>query len=66
MMSSSEIQRISLSGTKIVTPTGHIELEDWESEEEKEEKIESEATTTLNAENSDAAADKHKGEEEKK
>lgn len=29
MMSSSEVQRISLSATKIVTPTGMIDVEDW-------------------------------------
>uniref|UniRef100_A0A182PZT4 Lethal giant larvae homologue 2 domain-containing protein n=1 Tax=Anopheles farauti TaxID=69004 RepID=A0A182PZT4_9DIPT len=29
MMSSSEVQRISLSATKIVAPTGMIEVEDW-------------------------------------
>ncbi|XP_050095822.1 lethal(2) giant larvae protein-like [Anopheles aquasalis] len=45
MMSSSEVQRISLSGTKIVTPTGMIDVEDWsapvggdaDQEEEEEE-----------------------------
>ncbi|XP_058062000.1 lethal(2) giant larvae protein isoform X1 [Anopheles bellator] len=29
MMSSSEVQRISLSATRTVTPTGMIEVEDW-------------------------------------
>lgn len=73
MMSSSEIQRISLSGRKMVTPTGHIELEDWDSDDDKEEKTEAgeentsvEATTTMNAENGDAAMDKNKGKGEKK
>uniref|UniRef100_A0A2M3Z2P4 Lethal(2) giant larvae protein n=1 Tax=Anopheles braziliensis TaxID=58242 RepID=A0A2M3Z2P4_9DIPT len=43
MMSSSEVQRISLSATKIVTPTGMIDVEDWsapvdgEPEQEEEE-----------------------------
>lgn len=70
MMSSSEIQRISLSGSKIVMPTGHIELEDWDSEDDKEEKTEdgdenttAEATTPTTAENGDVS-EKHKGREE--
>lgn len=33
MMSSSEIQRITLSATKIVKPTGSIELEEWDNDE---------------------------------
>ena len=32
MMSSSEVQRITLSATKIVSPNGGIDLEEWEDE----------------------------------
>lgn len=69
MMSSSEIQRISLSGRKIVMPTGHIELEDWDSEEgeekteEADENSTAEATTPITVENGDLA-EKHKGKKE--
>ncbi|XP_058450034.1 lethal(2) giant larvae protein [Malaya genurostris] len=34
MMSSSEVQRITLSTSKIISPTGFIELEDWSQAEE--------------------------------
>ncbi|XP_055585655.1 lethal(2) giant larvae protein [Uranotaenia lowii] len=41
MMSSSEVQRITLSTTKIVTPVGFIELEDWSHQvEEDAEEVE--------------------------
>jgi hypothetical protein len=35
-MSSSEIQRITLSAKKIVSPSGGIDVEQWEDEEEEE------------------------------
>lgn len=35
MMSSSEIQRITLSAKKIVSPNGGIDVEQWEDEEEE-------------------------------
>lgn len=66
MMSSSEVQRITLSGRKIVSPTGSIDLEDWddddddESEKADENKTEDgdenttmEATTPISAANSE-------------
>lgn len=37
MMSSSEVQRITLSTSKIVSPTGYIELEDWSHEQDETE-----------------------------
>ncbi|XP_053682563.1 lethal(2) giant larvae protein [Sabethes cyaneus] len=40
MMSSSEVQRITLSTSKIVSPTGFIELEDWTHTEEDDEGVE--------------------------
>jgi len=68
MMSSSEIQRISLSGRKIVLPAGHVELEDWEDDDEKDEKTEegdenstAEAMTPISAANSETAVNKEKG-----
>lgn len=63
MMSSSEVQRITLSGKKIVSPTGAIDLEDWDddgSEKADENKTEDgdenttmEATTPISAANSE-------------
>lgn len=46
MMSSSEVQRITLSTSKIVSPTGFIELEDWSQseQEETEQGVEAEET----------------------
>lgn len=45
-MSSSEVQRITLSTSKIVSPTGYIELEDWSQteQEEPEQAVEAEET----------------------
>lgn len=67
-MSSSEIQRISLSGRKIVLPAGQVELEDWEDDDEKDEKTEegdenstAEAMTPISAANSETAVNKEKG-----
>jgi lethal(2) giant larvae protein len=64
MMSSSEVQRITLSGKKIVSPNGAIDLEDWDddntSERADENKTEDgdenttiEATTPISAANSE-------------
>ena len=62
MMSSSEVQRITLSGKKIVSPNGCIELEEWDEDEEDEkadktedgdENTTMEATTPISAANSD-------------
>jgi hypothetical protein len=36
MMSSSEIQRITLSATKLVVPNGSIDLEEWDDDRESE------------------------------
>lgn len=73
MMSSSEVQRITLSGKKIVSPNGSIELEDWDDDDDEvsekayEQKTEDgdenttmEATTPISAANSDAAINKGK------
>lgn len=55
MLSSSELQRITLSASKIVSATGAIELEDWDEEAEEVDEDETE----------DKAADeKSKTEEE--
>lgn len=35
MMSSSEVQRITLSAKKIVSPNGSIDLEEWEDDEDE-------------------------------
>lgn len=73
MMSSSEIQRITLSATKIVSPNGSVDLEDWDEDEEDEsmkvdqktddgeENTTMEATTPLSAANSDLAVNYQKG-----
>lgn len=65
MMSSSEIQRITLSAKKIVSPTGSIDLEEWEDDVVDEQKTEDgdenttvEATTPISAANSDLAVNK--------
>lgn len=62
MMSSSEVQRITLSGKKIVSPNGSIDLEDWDEDDENENKTEDgdenttvEATTPISAANSENA-----------
>jgi hypothetical protein len=66
MMSSSEIQRITLSGKKIVSPSGSIDLEDWDEDDESEkaddiktedgdENTTVEATTPISAANSETA-----------
>jgi hypothetical protein len=66
MMSSSEVQRITLSAKKIVSPSGSIDLEEWEEEDESEKADENktedgdenttiEATTPISAANSETA-----------
>lgn len=56
MMSSSEVQRISLSATKIVAPNGMIDVEDWSapidgaSTEEDNEQQDQQAQETMQAE----------------
>lgn len=42
MLSSSELQRITLSASKIVSATGAIELEDWDEEAEEVDEDETE------------------------
>lgn len=72
MMSSSEIQRITLSATKIVSSNGTIDLEDWDDDRENDEIVEHnleieegnenttvEATTPLSAANSDTAVNRN-------
>lgn len=72
MMSSSEIQRITLSAKKIVSPNGSIDLEEWDEDEDSEKLDEQktedgdenttvEITTPISAANSDLAVNK-KGE----
>lgn len=72
-MSSSEVQRITLSGKKIVSPNGAIDLEDWEDDDESvkadenktedgDENTTMEATTPISAANSDSAVNNQKGE----
>jgi hypothetical protein len=70
MMSSSEVQRITLSAKKVVTPTGAIELEEWDDDRESEdadnnpetdegnENTTMEATTPISAAESDTAVNK--------
>lgn len=71
MMSSSEIQRITLSATKIVSPNGSIDLEDWDDDRDIDETVDKnpeteegnenttmEATTPLSAADSDTAVNK--------
>lgn len=73
MMSSSEVQRITLSGKKIVSPNGAIDLEEWEDDDESEkvdeyktedgdENTTMEATTPISAANSESAVNNQKGE----
>lgn len=70
MMSSSEVQRITLSAKKIVSPNGSIDLEDWDDDDdEKADKTEDgdenttmEATTPISAANSDSHVNHQKGE----
>lgn len=38
MMSSSEVQRITLSAKKIVSPSGAVDLEEWEDDDDDDEK----------------------------
>lgn len=73
MLSSSEIQRITLSGKKVVRPTGTIELEDWDEDddhksfdmeptletEDGNENTTIEATTPISAATSDLAVNRH-------
>lgn len=72
MMSSSEVQRITLSGKKIVSPNGAIDLEDWDDDDvsEKADDIKTEngdenttieATTPISAANSETVVNQ-KGE----
>ncbi|XP_001654112.2 protein lethal(2) giant larvae [Aedes aegypti] len=60
MMSSSEVQRITLSTSKIVSPTGYIELEDWSQadQEEPEQAVEAEETPATPDAEAPAAAGK--------
>ncbi|KAL7021576.1 hypothetical protein ACKWTF_011939 [Chironomus riparius] len=51
MMSSSEIQRITLSGKKIVSPSGSIDLEDWDDERDIDEIIDHNPETEEGNEN---------------
>ena len=73
MMSSSEVQRITLSGKKIVSPNGSIDLEEWDDDdvdektyehktEDGDENTTVEATTPISAANSDSAVNNQKGE----
>lgn len=73
MMSSSEVQRITLSGKKIVSPNGSIDLEEWDDDdadekayehktEDGDENTTAEATTPISAANSDSAVNNQKGE----
>lgn len=73
MLSSSEIQRITLSGKKVVRPTGTVELEDWDEDddhksydleptletEEGNENTTIEATTPISAATSDLAVNRN-------
>jgi hypothetical protein len=70
MMSSSEVQRVTLSATKIVSPSGAIDLEEWDDDresvdvdngpetEEGNENTTIEATTPISAAHSDLAINK--------
>ncbi len=69
MMSSSEIQRITLSATKVVKPMGSIDLEEWDNEEKEDyeptldteegnENTTMEATTPISAATSDLAVNR--------
>lgn len=76
MMSSSEVQRITLSGKKIVSPNGAVDLEDWEEDDASEKADENktdgdenttmEATTPISAANSDTAVNIRRGKFELK
>lgn len=66
MMSSSEVQRITLSGKKIVSPNGSVDLEDWDDDDESQKAFDNktedgdenttvEATTPISAANSETA-----------
>lgn len=72
MMSSSEVQRITLSATRVVKPTGSIELEEWDSDERESVELEPtldfeegndnttmEATTPISAATSDLAINRN-------
>lgn len=75
MLSSSEIQRITLSATKVVKPSGTIELEEWDNDddddrksldldptletEEGNENTTIEATTPISAATSDLAVNRN-------
>ncbi|KAG5672511.1 hypothetical protein PVAND_002635 [Polypedilum vanderplanki] len=72
MLSSSEVQRVTLSATKIVSPNGAIDLEEWDDDRESEsvdadnnleteegnENTTIEATTPISAAHSDIAVNK--------
>lgn len=64
MMSSSEVQRVTMSGKKIVSPNGAIDLEEWDDDDDDDEKADDnktdenttmEATTPISAANSESA-----------
>jgi hypothetical protein len=72
MLSSSEVQRITLSATKVVKPAGSIELEEWDDDdrksidleptldtEESNENTTVEATTPISAAGSDLAVNRN-------
>jgi hypothetical protein len=72
MLSSSEVQRITLSATKVVKPAGSIELEEWDDDDRKSIDLEPtldteegnenttvEATTPISAAGSDLAVNRN-------
>lgn len=73
MLSSSEVQRITLSATKVVKPSGTIELEEWDDDDDQKsielepnletdegnENTTVEATTPISAATSDLAVNRH-------
>lgn len=58
MMSSSEVQRITMSTSKIVSPTGFIELEDWSQAEQEQAELAVEAEETPATPEADESAEK--------
>lgn len=44
MLSSSEIQRITLSATKVVKPSGTIELEEWDEDDDDRKSLDMDPT----------------------
>lgn len=60
MMSSSEVQRITLSTAKIVSPTGFIELEDWTQQDQDDDDTVPEAEEVIPAAESSADVEESK------